>query len=165
MLVVDDEEIVRRTAKFMLERYGYTVVVAENGKEGVELFRALGERVSAVLLDVTMPVMGGHEAIGHLKAIDPTVKVLLSSGNTETEATRRFKGIEFSGFIQKPYSSSVLAKKIKAVLEDKEEKKASAPGWRRASFEPPSGHETFAGGVSERRRVPRLCSRKSPDRP
>jgi len=117
VLVIDDEEIIRRTAKSMLERHGYTVVLAENGQEGVDLFRALGERVSAVLLDMTMPVMGGQEAMGRLKALDPTVKVVLSSGHTEAEAVRQFKGAGLSGFIQKPYSSSALAEKLKQILE------------------------------------------------
>ena len=117
VLVVDDEEIIRRTAKSMLERQGYTVVLAENGQEGVELFSALGERVSAVLLDMTMPVMSGMEAIGRLKDIDPTAKVILSSGNAEAEVLRKFKGTGLSGYIQKPYSSRMLAEKIKQILE------------------------------------------------
>jgi PAS domain S-box-containing protein len=119
ILVVDDEEIIRRTAKSMLERYGYTVVLAENGQEGLELFSTLGERVSAVLLDMTMPVMSGQETIYRLKEIDPAVKVILSSGNAEAEALRQFKGTGLSGFLQKPYSSKTLADKIKEVLENK----------------------------------------------
>jgi PAS domain S-box-containing protein len=117
VLVVDDEEIIRRTAKSMLERQGYTVVLAKNGQEGVELFSALGERVSAVLLDMTMPVMSGMEAIGLLKDIDPTAKVILSSGNAEAEVLRKFKGTGLSGYIQKPYTSRMLAEKIKQILE------------------------------------------------
>ena len=61
VLVVDDEQIVRRSAKAMLERYGYSVVVAENGKEAVELYRVLADKIDLVLLDMTMPVMGGEE--------------------------------------------------------------------------------------------------------
>src|SRR5262249_39164287 len=100
VLVIDDEEIVRRTAKSMLERYGYTVVLAENGKEGVELFQVLAEKVSAVLLDMTMPVMNGEEAFSRLIAIKPDVKVVLSSGFNEVEAVRRFIGKSLAGFIQ-----------------------------------------------------------------
>ena len=92
ILVVDDEEIIRRTAKSMLERDGFTVVVAENGKEGVELFQVLSEKVAAVVLDMTMPVMNGEEAYSRLKAIKPGVKVILSSGYNEVEAVRRFAG-------------------------------------------------------------------------
>ena len=117
ILIIDDEDIIRRTAKAMLERCGFSVVVAENGKEGVELFQVLSEKISAVLLDMTMPVMNGEEAFGRLRAIRPDVKVILSSGYNEVEAVRKFTGRGLAGFIQKPYSSAVLGEKIKSVLE------------------------------------------------
>src|SRR4029077_13152988 len=78
ILVIDDEEIIRRTAKSMLEHHGYRVVLAENGNEGVELFQVLAEKVSAVLLDMAMPVMNGEETLRRLKAINPAIKVILS---------------------------------------------------------------------------------------
>jgi CheY-like chemotaxis protein len=117
ILVIDDEDIIRRTAKSMLERYGYTVVLAENGKEGVELFQVLSEKIAAILLDMTMPVMNGEEAFSRLKAIKPDVKVILSSGYNEVETVRRFTGKGLAGFIQKPYSSSALGEKISSVLQ------------------------------------------------
>jgi CheY-like chemotaxis protein len=119
ILVVDDEDIIRRTAKSMLERHGYTVVLAENGKEGVELFQVLSEKVSLVLLDMTMPVMGGEEAFSRMKSIRPDVKVILSSGYNEVEAVRRFTGKGLAGFIQKPYSSIALGEKIRTILEER----------------------------------------------
>ncbi len=69
ILVIDDEDAVRQTAKSALESYGYKVIVAANGKEGVNLFRELSHAIDAVLLDVTMPVMGGEEALTRLKSI------------------------------------------------------------------------------------------------
>jgi CheY-like chemotaxis protein len=118
VLVIDDEEIIRRTAKSMLERHGYTVVLAEDGKDGIEMFQALGDKVSAVLLDMTMPVMSGQETFSRLKVINPAVKVVLSSGYSQAEAIRRFMGKGLAGFIQKPYSSSALAQKIQLVLDN-----------------------------------------------
>jgi two-component system cell cycle sensor histidine kinase/response regulator CckA len=117
ILVIDDEDIIRRTAKSMLERYGYTVIVAENGKEGVELFQVLAGKVVVVLLDMTMPIMNGEEAFSRLKSIKPDVKVILSSGYNEVEAVRRFTGKGLAGFIQKPYSSITLGEKLRAVIE------------------------------------------------
>jgi len=117
VLVVDDEQIVRRTAKAMLERYGYTVVLAENGQEAVTLFRMLADQIAVVLLDMTMPVMGGEETFRAVQSIRPDVKVILSSGYNEVEAVRRFTGKGLAGFIQKPYSASALAQKIKTVLD------------------------------------------------
>ena len=118
ILVIDDEELIRRTAKSMLERHGYSVAVAMNGKEGVRIFQGLADNVAVVLLDMTMPVMSGEEAFGHLKAIKPSAKIILSSGYNEAEAVRRFSGKGLSGFIQKPYSSSELMEKLKLVLDE-----------------------------------------------
>jgi CheY-like chemotaxis protein len=121
ILVVDDEQIVRRTAKMILERHGHTVIVAENGKEGLDLYRVLGEKISLVLLDMTMPVMDGEETFRELKTISPRVKVILSSGFNEVEAVRRFAGKGLAGFIQKPYSSAVLVGKVETILKGKSE--------------------------------------------
>jgi two-component system cell cycle sensor histidine kinase/response regulator CckA len=118
VLVVDDEEIIRKTAKSMLERHGYAVVVAEDGQQGIELFRVLSDKVALVLLDMTMPVMSGEETFGRLMAIAPDVKVLLSSGYNEVEVIRKFTGKGLAGFIQKPYSSTALSQKINSILED-----------------------------------------------
>jgi len=101
----------------MLEHYGYAVIVAADGKEGVELFKVLKEKVTAVLLDMTMPVMNGEEAFRRMKEIQPEVKVLLSSGYNEVEAIRRFTGKGIAGFIQKPYPASALAEKLKSVIQ------------------------------------------------
>ena len=117
ILVIDDEDVVRQTAKSALETYGYDVVVAENGKEGVDLFQELGDEVAAVLLDMTMPVMSGEEALMHLKSMRPDVPVVLSSGYDEAEATRLFTGKGLAGFVQKPYTAACLAEKMKAVLQ------------------------------------------------
>jgi CheY-like chemotaxis protein len=116
VLVIDDEDVIRRTAKSMLERYGYTVVLAEDGKEGVELFKVLAEKVAVVLLDMTMPVMNGEETFRRLKAVKPDIRVILSSGYNEVEAIHRFAGKGLNGFLQKPYSAAALIQKIASVM-------------------------------------------------
>ena len=118
VLVVDDEQIVRRTAKTMLERYGYSVVLAENGREAVELYRVLADKIALILLDMTMPLMGGEETLRELKTIRPDVRVLLSSGYNEVEAVRRFTGKGLAGFIQKPYSAIALTEKVRSILAE-----------------------------------------------
>jgi PAS domain S-box-containing protein len=115
ILVVDDEEIVRQTARNALERFGYEVVLAADGAQAVETFgRETG--VSLVLLDLTMPVMGGEEALQRLRQIDPSVRVLLSSGYNEAEAVERFADKGLAGFMQKPYTAVALAEKVKSAL-------------------------------------------------
>jgi PAS domain S-box-containing protein len=117
VLVADDEQIVRRAAKTMLERFGYTVVLAENGRECVDLYRVLGDKVKVIILDMTMPVMGGEDTFRELKAINPRVRVILSSGYNEVESIRHFTGKGLAGFIQKPYSALPLAAKVRAAIE------------------------------------------------
>jgi CheY-like chemotaxis protein len=116
ILIVDDEDIVRQTAKHTLERYGYRTVAARHGAEALEVFRRAPERVSLVLLDLTMPVMSGEQTLRELQIIRPAVRVLLTSGYNEVEAVQRFAGKGLAGFIQKPYTSVALAEKVKDAL-------------------------------------------------
>src|SRR5439155_16213074 len=71
ILVLEDEPIVRRTTLAALSQYGYEVRAAENGAIGVDMFREMADQISLVLLDIVMPVMGGEEALAHIKRIRP----------------------------------------------------------------------------------------------
>jgi PAS domain S-box-containing protein len=117
VLVVDDEDLVRGAVKATLHRFGYSVLLAENGQQAVELFRATHADLCAVVLDMTMPVMSGEEALRQLRVIDPSVPVILSSGFSEAEAVRRFTGKGLAGFLQKPFTARTLAAKLKEVRE------------------------------------------------
>ena len=116
ILVVDDEETVRTLAGHILENFGFQVLMAADGAEAVAIFAEHHAEISAVLLDMTMPHMGGEEAYRELRQIKPDVRVLLSSGYTEAEATDRFAGKHLAGFIQKPYRATALIEKINEVL-------------------------------------------------
>jgi two-component system cell cycle sensor histidine kinase/response regulator CckA len=113
ILVVDDEDVVRRMARNALERLGYQVLMAANGREAVELFAADPDRIQIVLLDMMMPVMGGEEALRRLLEIRPSLPVLAMSGFHEREAKQRF-GAGIAGFIQKPFTAGQLAIKLTA---------------------------------------------------
>jgi len=117
ILVIDDEEIVRQTARNSRELYGYTVLTADNGQMGVELFRRTPDEIALVILDMTMPVMSGEDALRELQKIRPGVPIILSSGFNAVEAVRRFRGQNLAGFIQKPYTSARLAEEVKTVLK------------------------------------------------
>lgn len=116
VLVVDDEDIVRSTTRHMLERRGYNVLLAENGREAVDIFREHSGNIALVLLDLTMPVMSGDEAARYLRAIRHDVPILVSSGYPEGEVNRRFSGTRVRGYIRKPYTSALLVEKIRAAL-------------------------------------------------
>ncbi len=116
ILVIDDEALVRSIAKSTLEHFGYSVFEADDGARGVELFRQLQDDIALVLLDLTMPEMGGEEAFDILRQIQPDIPVILSSGYDEAEATRRFAGKNVNGFLKKPYTAETLADRVKSVL-------------------------------------------------
>jgi two-component system, cell cycle sensor histidine kinase and response regulator CckA len=117
ILVVDDEEVVRTTCQTSLESYGYTVLVANEGRSGVEIFRKYAGEIALVILDMTMPVMSGEEAFRHMRTIRPDARIIVSSGYNETEATRRFAARGIAAFAQKPYTAANLAKIVKQVLD------------------------------------------------
>ncbi len=114
VLVIDDESIVRETARLALERFGYTVKLAADGREALEQLASFPE-ISLVLLDLTMPVMGGEETLRELKRMRPDLRVILSSGYNELDAIQRFEGKGLAGFLQKPYTAERLAEKVKTV--------------------------------------------------
>jgi len=116
ILVIDDEEIVRKMAKRVLERYGYCVLLAEDGERGLEVFRRNEGRIQCVVLDMTMPVMSGEATLPWLKSLRADIPVILSSGFSEAEAAPRFQGKGLAGFIQKPYKASALAEKVKDII-------------------------------------------------
>ena len=112
VLIIDDEETVREVAAAMLEDIGFKSISAIDGLDGVECYRKHKDDIAFVLLDMTMPKMDGKECFRHLRQINPDIKVILSSGYNEQEATSRFAGKGLAGFIQKPYSPQALADKI-----------------------------------------------------
>jgi PAS domain S-box-containing protein len=122
ILVVDDEETVRRLSRRILERAGYKVFTASDGTEGLELYRQYADTIDLVLLDMTMPRLGGEAAFRELRRIRSDVRVLLSSGYNEQEATSGFAGKGLSGFIQKPYTPDELYAAISRVLKESDER-------------------------------------------
>jgi len=116
VLVVDDEEVVRQIARHTLERFGYHALTADDGASAVEIYRSAASGIALVLLDLTMPVMSGEETLRQLQLINPKVRVLLTSGFNEVETVHRFAGKGLAGFIQKPYTATALAEKVKEVL-------------------------------------------------
>lgn len=109
ILLVDDEELVRRSARRVLEKIGYRVLEAENGAAAVELVASEKERISLVILDVIMPVMDGEEALRRIRQIDPDVPVLVSSGYSREGKVDELLRNGACGFIEKPYDLAKLA--------------------------------------------------------
>lgn len=116
ILLIDDEETVRNTAAAALESYGYKVVAASDGECALGIFSRNGQEFSLVVLDLTMPVLDGEAVLKRLREIHPDVRVVLSSGFSASEATRRFADKGLSGFLQKPYTAQALALAVRNAL-------------------------------------------------
>jgi CheY-like chemotaxis protein len=120
ILVMDDEEHVRKVAARMLARLGYETETATDGRNAVEAYRqamAAGRPFAAVLMDLTIPGgMGGREAIKELLALDPQVKAIVSSGYANDPVMANHLRFGFTGVIPKPYDLAELGAMLRAVL-------------------------------------------------
>jgi PAS domain S-box-containing protein len=117
ILIVDDEPVLRRVAGTILEKSGHSVVYAKDGREAVAVFQQNMPNIAAVLLDVTMPVMGGHEAFRLIREIQPGVPIIMSSGYSEVFAPEEVGHDGTAGFIQKPYSANKLLETVESALQ------------------------------------------------
>jgi PAS domain S-box-containing protein len=117
VLIADDEETARSVAEEVLKQYGFSVVMAENGREAVERFRIHAQELVAVLLDLTMPLLGGQEAFEEIQHIRAEVPVVMSSGYTEQDVSTRFTGARPAAFLQKPYIHTDLVNKLRNVIK------------------------------------------------
>ncbi len=116
VLIVDDEPGVREVATRMLEFAGFTVLTAKDGASGIETFRSHAGRISAVLLDMTMPDSSGEDVFREIRQIRPDAKVIVSTGYNEQETMNLFRGKGLAGYIQKPYEPSKLIDTVQHVL-------------------------------------------------
>ena len=118
ILVVDDLEVVRVTARRMLEAQGYDVVEASSGSKAVEFLKAQGDDVAAVLLDLTMPEMDGGQTLEALRALRSDLPVIFMSGHSHEELARRIQGESRTTFVRKPFRVSELSGAIHSLLTD-----------------------------------------------
>ena len=121
VLLVDDEEEVLRASQECLERMGYGVLTAKDGKEAVQLYRKHQECIDIVVLDMVMPTTGGGEAYDSMKEINKDVKVLLASGYSIDGEAGEILERGCNGFIQKPFNFEELSVKIREILEGEED--------------------------------------------
>ncbi|MBI2517043.1 MAG: MASE1 domain-containing protein [Opitutae bacterium] len=112
VLVVDDEAHVRQTAASLLQRLGYQTVEAGDGPQAVAAFTAAPDTFKFVLLDLTMPGMDGSQTLTELQRVKPTAAVIVMSGYSEQESSRRLQGRGVLGFLPKPFSHTSLLSRL-----------------------------------------------------
>lgn len=108
VLVVDDEQIIRDVSCMMLKRLGYTPLAAADGHASLQLFREHADEIDAVLIDLTMPGMGGEEVVERLREIRPQVPIVIASGCSAHGVRDRLAQMPGLTFLQKPYRCAQL---------------------------------------------------------
>ena len=116
ILVVDDEPLVRGAVSRMLAELGYNVLSAADGKQAVDLYRKLGGEIGLVIIDMVMPEMNGGECFRALRALNPDVKAILSTGGPGDRSLQDILGEGNVAFVQKPYEVRQLAEAVKLAL-------------------------------------------------
>ncbi|NCQ60892.1 MAG: response regulator, partial [Myxococcales bacterium] len=119
ILLVDDEDMVRRSAGRVLRQAGHEVMYGRNGEEALRLYAEAQRKPDLVVLDLNMPVMGGEETFHRLRKIDAHAPVLFVSGYWDRELERRLRAEGALGFVQKPYEVRQLREGLHAAMIEK----------------------------------------------
>jgi DNA-binding NtrC family response regulator len=117
VLFVDDEAPIRRLGQTILEHKGYTVLLAKDGEEAIDVFRRERGRIKLVVLDLTMPRVSGQEVLKQLLRLDPTMRFLISSGHQTPVASSELLQRGLIDLIPKPYNPEELARSVRKLLD------------------------------------------------
>jgi len=117
ILVVDDEDLVRNSTKEMLEHFGYSVFLAEDGKQALDVYTNKGDGIDLVILDLGMPGMGGQQCLKELLRLNPDIKVIIASGYSPDTLEDDFLVRGAKEFVGKPYQAKSLLGAVRRVLE------------------------------------------------
>ncbi|MGF1480745.1 MAG: response regulator [Cyanophyceae cyanobacterium] len=115
VLVVDDERAIRETTQTVLERYGYSVMTAPNGREAIALY-AQHPHIAVVLMDMMMPAMDGLTTIRALHNINPQLKIISTSGLAANKKAAEAAGVSINAFLPKPYTAKELLDSLRKQL-------------------------------------------------
>jgi two-component system cell cycle sensor histidine kinase/response regulator CckA len=119
LLLVDDDEFVRELGITILAEAGYQVLAAGNGKEALDLFKKEEAHISLVILDLSMPEMGGKECLHELLKISPRLKILIASGYPAEDTTKEYVGLGAKGFVAKPFRVKELLRQVRKTLDER----------------------------------------------
>jgi CheY-like chemotaxis protein len=117
LLLVEDESEVAELAAEMLAEEGYKVILADDGFEALKIYQRLGKQIGLIILDFFLPVMDGDGVFDELRAMNPDVNVVLSSGFAEQQKISAMLGQGLRGFIPKPYTREKLVSQVRSTLE------------------------------------------------
>ena len=118
ILLVDDEKLIQITGHDMLEEMGYTVIVAENGQDAVEIYKQSTKKIDLVIMDMIMPTMSGNEAFFKLKEFDKNCKIIITSGFARIKDLKKLQEAGLTDFIRKPFQYIELSQIINDILQE-----------------------------------------------
>ena len=118
ILIVDDHETIWDFLIEALQKLGYSVLLAENGLDAVEIYEENPDQIDLVLLAMIMPKAGGHQTFYKIRAIDPEAKILLSSGFVSEAEVHDLLQQGACGFLPKPHRLPAVARAIRDVLDN-----------------------------------------------
>jgi two-component system cell cycle sensor histidine kinase/response regulator CckA len=116
VLIIDDEELIRNLARDVLEMNDFHVLCAENGIDGIALYKKNKEHIACIILDLTMPRMSGRETYQQLKQIDKNAKIILSTGHGRDKMAQEIIALGVHGVIQKPYRIEDLLRLVQTTM-------------------------------------------------
>ncbi|TMQ25838.1 MAG: response regulator [Nitrospirae bacterium] len=116
ILVIDDEQGIRNLLDTLLRRKGYDVVLAESGRQGLELFRR--ERPDVIVLDLKMPEMDGLTVLRQIQNLDPGKPVIILTGAGTAEAERQVRALGVTEYVEKEFSLHLLGDSLKRILNN-----------------------------------------------
>ena len=117
ILLVEDEEIVRKLTTAILKEHGYKVIDAENGMKALEILGQTREEIDLLITDVIMPAMSGRELADQAKSLRPNMNLLFISGYTDDAIVHHGVLDEGTPFLEKPFSPDTLARKVREILD------------------------------------------------
>jgi len=121
ILIVEDDDMLRNLAREILQLQGYRILEAENGIEALRISEEHGGQIHLMITDVVMPKMGGKKVADRLQPIYPLMKVIYMSGYTDNSIAHHCILAPGLNFLQKPFSPEVLARKVREVLDKKQD--------------------------------------------
>lgn len=129
ILIVDDEPFIINVTRDILKSFGYEVLTAQSGKEAIQTYQTHDGSIGLVILDMIMPDMGGGDVFERLKAINPGVRVILASGYSISGHAQTIMEQGCSAFLQKPFGMIELSRKVREVLDRKNDTPPKSEGY------------------------------------
>ncbi len=116
ILLVEDEETLRNAVAKILQKKGFEVLAASDGTAAVDQLRVHGERLTLLMLDVTLPGLPSHDVLKEARRIRPGIMVVLTSAFSQDVVEPSFEGLQVDSFIQKPFRLALLIELLESVL-------------------------------------------------